>query len=103
MNRIFDLLADRRIADALANGDFDGLPGAGQPLVFDDDPLVPAETRMMNRVLKQAGFVPGSVLLRHEIAALRRELAALPEGARRDVARRRLLELVLRLDETRRD
>ena len=103
MNRIFDLLADQRIADALARGDFEGLPGAGQPLVFDDDPLVPAETRMMNRVLKQAGFVPGSVLLRREIAELRRELAALPAGERREHTRHRLLELVLRLDETRGD
>jgi hypothetical protein len=38
---MFDLLAERKIAEALANGEFDDLPGAGQPLALDDDPLVP--------------------------------------------------------------
>jgi hypothetical protein len=29
---MFDLLAERKIAEALANGEFGDLPGAGQPL-----------------------------------------------------------------------
>lgn len=101
MKRVFELLAERRIAEALARGDLEHLPGAGRPLVFDDDPLVPAEQRMFSRVLRQAGFVPNGVLLRKEIAELRREIAALPPGERRDAVRRHLLELVLRLDESR--
>ncbi|WP_153147372.1 DUF1992 domain-containing protein [Dechloromonas sp. H13] len=108
MKRVFELLAERRIAEALARGDLEHLPGAGRPLVFDDDPLVPAEQRMFSRVLRQAGFVPNGVLLRkeiaelrREIAALRREIAALPPGERRDAVRRHLLELVLRIDESR--
>jgi len=42
----------------MSRGDFDGLPGAGRPLVLDDDPLVPEDLRLAYRILKNAGFVP---------------------------------------------
>jgi hypothetical protein len=58
---MFDLLAERKIAEALANGEFDDLPGAGQPLELDDDPLVPEELRLAYRILKNAGYVPPEV------------------------------------------
>lgn len=54
-------IAERKIADAIAQGEFDGLPGAGKPLDLAEDPLVPEEMRMANRILKNAGFVPREV------------------------------------------
>jgi len=36
-----DDLAERRIRQALADGEFDDLPGAGLPLDLDNDALVP--------------------------------------------------------------
>lgn len=71
-----DFIAERRILQAIARGDFDDLPGAGRALALDDDPLVPPETRMALRVLKNAGFVPMEILERAEIARLE---AALPQ------------------------
>src|SRR5262249_4034100 len=71
-----DSIAERRILQAIARGDFDDLPGAGRPLALDDDPLVPAETRIAHRILKNAGYVPLEMLERAEIARLE---AALPE------------------------
>jgi len=53
-----DALVERRIQAAVARGEFDNLPGAGRPLAFDDDPLVPEELRVAFRLLKNAGFVP---------------------------------------------
>lgn len=98
---IFDLLAERRIVDAIGRGELDGLPGVGRPLPPDgEDPLVPAEIRMLNRVLKNAGWAPAQVGLRREIAALRSELAGMQEGARLVALQRRLAELLLRLSET---
>ena len=47
-------LAEKRIEDAVAQGEFDNLPGAGRPLELDDDPLVPEEMRMAHRILKNA-------------------------------------------------
>ncbi|WP_018992570.1 DnaJ family domain-containing protein [Aromatoleum toluclasticum] len=80
MASIFDILAEQRIADAIRRGELDHLPGAGRPLVFDDEPFQSPEQRMVNRILKNAGFVPQEVLLRREIAALRKALAEAGEG-----------------------
>jgi hypothetical protein len=55
----FEMIAERRIAEAAAQGEFDGLPGAGRPLDLDEDPLVPEEMRMASRILRNAGFRPG--------------------------------------------
>ncbi|NMF90319.1 DUF1992 domain-containing protein [Aromatoleum petrolei] len=99
MSSIFDILAEQRIADALKRGEFDYLPGAGRPLVFEDEPFQSPEQRMANRILKNAGFVPQEVLLRREIASLRKALAS-DDGAdeaEKAHLRRRLGMLVVTL------
>ena len=58
----FDAIAERRILQAIARGELDGLPGAGKPLALDDDAMVPEETRVAYRILKNAGFVPAGIL-----------------------------------------
>src|ERR1051325_8469981 len=40
---MFDLIAERKIAEALARGELDNLPGEGRPLELDDDALIPEE------------------------------------------------------------
>ena len=49
-----EIIAERRIEEAIAQGLFDNLPGAGRPLDLDDDPLLPPEARMARRILKNA-------------------------------------------------
>ena len=70
---MLDLIAERRIAEAAANGELDNLPGAGKPLELDDDALVPEDLRMAHRILKNAGYAPEEVrkpaLLRLRIEA----------------------------------
>jgi len=56
-----ELIAEQKIAEAAAQGEFDDLPGAGKPLDLTDDPLVPEDQRMANRILRNAGFVPREV------------------------------------------
>jgi hypothetical protein len=68
----FEWLAERKIAEAQARGEFDDLPGAGRPLALDDDALVPEDLRPGYRVLRNAGFVPPEVEARREIADLER-------------------------------
>ena len=58
---MLDFIAEQRIAEAIANGDFDDLPGSGKPLELDDDSLVPEELRLAYRILKNAGFVPQEI------------------------------------------
>ena len=42
----FEAIAEQRIRDALARGEFDHLPGAGKPLQLDDDSLIPEDQRL---------------------------------------------------------
>ncbi len=58
---MFELLAERRIAEAMARGDLDDLPGAGRPLDLHEDPLVPEELRVAYRILKNAGIAPPEI------------------------------------------
>ncbi|HJV26554.1 MAG TPA: DUF1992 domain-containing protein [Aromatoleum sp.] len=98
MASIFDILAEQRISDAIKRGELDGLPGAGRPLVFDDEPFLSPEQRMTNHILKNAGFVPQEVLLRREIATLRQQLAASgSDEEERERVRRRLGSLIATL------
>ena len=78
----FDLIAENRILQAIARGDFDDLPGAGRPLALDEDPLSPPETSIAHRILRNAGFVPVEVLQRAEIARLEAILSALSADER---------------------
>lgn len=56
-----ELLAERKIAEAVSRGEFDDLPGTGRPLDLEDDALVPEELRLAYRILKNAGFTPKEV------------------------------------------
>ena len=69
---MLEFIAERRIAEAISRGEFDHLPGAGQPLDLTDDALVPEELRVAYRILKNAGFVPPEVETINEIAQLER-------------------------------
>ena len=99
MSSIFEILAEQRITDAVRRGDLDHLPGAGKPLEFEDDPFVTPEQRMVNRILKNAGFTPAEILLRKKTAALRKEIETQPPGARRTALKRELAFLLLKLSE----
>lgn len=83
---LLDALVEQRIARAIAEGAFDNLPGAGKPLVLDDDRLIPEDLRVAYRVLKNAGYIPPEIEERREIA----DLAALMRCASGDAERRRL-------------
>ena len=69
---MLNFIAEQRIAEALAKGELEDLPGAGRPLDLDDDKLVPEELRLAYRILKNAGYVPPEVETLREIAELER-------------------------------
>jgi len=82
---LLDTIVEQRIAQAIADGAFDHLPGAGKPLDLDDDRLVPEDLRVAHRILKNAGYIPPEVEARREVA----DLAALMRLATDDASRRR--------------
>ena len=91
----FAVIAERRILEAMGRGEFDDLPGKGQPLSLeDDDPMVPAELRMAYRLLRNAGMLPPELELHKELLRLSDLLDAVrDEGERRE--RRRELDYKL--------
>jgi DnaJ-like protein len=97
---MFDLIAERKIAEALARGELANLPGEGRPLALDDDALVPEDLRLAYRILKNAGFVPPEVEAMGEIRQLEdfiREEGA--DAAARAKAVRRLSLLKTRIEQ----
>jgi hypothetical protein len=87
----FEHIAEQRIREAIARGDFEGLSGSGRRLPSEDVLAhVPPELRLAYRVLKNAGFVPEEVTLRKEIAQVEDLLGATAEGAEQERAIRRL-------------
>ncbi len=98
---LFDIVAENRIQEAIENGAFDNLPGAGKPLDLTEDPLVPAELRAAYRMLKNAGCVPPEVEQLRELRQLERLAAEAPDQESRRRALARLNLLSARLAESR--
>lgn len=75
---MFDELVEQKIQQALRQGEFDNLPGSGQPLAFEDDSDIPAEARMAYKILKNAGVLPEELQLRKDINGLKALLDETP-------------------------
>lgn len=94
-------IVERRIAEALARGEFTGLPGEGQPLELDEDRLVPEELRVAYRLMKNAGYVPDEVRLLGELGTVEQLLREATRDDERAAASARLRLLLDRLDRSR--
>lgn len=93
------IVAERKIADAMAAGEFDDLPGKGQPLDLESDPFTPVEMRVANRLLKNARALPPWLQIEKDLEKLRGEVIPLRDrtlrairAARNDASRQRLIE-----------
>jgi hypothetical protein len=49
-----ELIAERKIDEAAARGELQGLPGEGKPLDLHEDPLIPEDMKMAKRILGNA-------------------------------------------------
>jgi hypothetical protein len=98
---VFDLIAEQRVAEAIARGEFDDLPGAGRPIELDDDSLVAPELRVAYRLLKNAGYVPEEIRLLAELRSAEQLLAEALGEEERAVASARLQYLLGRLGASR--
>ena len=67
---IIDQIAEKKMIEAILNGELDNLPGQGQPLRLNDDSSVPEELRVAYRVLKNSDFLPPGIEFRKEIAGV---------------------------------
>lgn len=76
----FEHLAEQKILAAIANGEFDNLPGQGRPLNWEDDSAIPASLRLSFKILKNANILPEEMQLKQDLAALQERLAGASEA-----------------------
>jgi DnaJ family protein C protein 28 len=53
--RALEILAERKIEEAMAEGVFDDLPGKGRPLDLSENPFEDPAYRLAHRVLRNSG------------------------------------------------
>jgi hypothetical protein len=73
------LVAERKIREAIEQGQFDNLDGRGRPLRLEDDSGVPEDLRLAYKVLKNAGCLPPELELKREIVQLEELLASVED------------------------
>lgn len=94
----FQKIADRRILEAIREGVFDNLEGAGRPLKLEDDSQVPEDLRIPYKILKNAGYVPKEVALRNEIAQAEDLLAEMEDEKAKYRQLKKLNFLIMKLN-----
>lgn len=94
----FEKIALEKIREAIANGEFDNLPGKGKPLMLDDEPEVPPHLRMSFKILKNANILPEEVQLRKDIHLLQQQLAAAQDELEQRHLRRQIGDLETRFN-----
>ena len=76
----WEIIAERKIREAMAEGAFDNLRGQGRPLNLEENPYEDPSLRMAHRLLRNNGFAPPWVEeakdLQREIDAALQQLAA---------------------------
>ena len=91
----FRRIAEGRIREAMEQGVFENLPGAGKPLDLEEYFNTPEEMRVAYSILKNANCAPPEVELMKEVSRLEAAIAASAEvdvtkQLRRTLAHRRI-------------
>lgn len=97
----FSRIAERRIMEAIENGEFDNLEGRGKPIVLEDDTWIPEDLRMAYKFLKNAGCVPPELEARNEVINLCSLLNTVDDDKERLRKLRHLNFMLLKLNLTR--
>lgn len=68
-------LVEKMIKEAMAKGEFDNLPGSGQPIDLSYYFAAPEDMRLGHKMLKDANIIPEELELLREAETLKAELA----------------------------
>ncbi len=96
------LITERKIQEAIRNGELDNLPGKGQPLQLDDDSHIPEELRLAYKILKNADCLPPELELKKEIVVLRDLLRGMEDLEEKYRLMKRLNFQIMKLNTMRR-
>lgn len=68
MNRL-ESLTEKKLREAIEKGEFEDLPGKGQPIDLKENPFEDPDLRVVHRLLRNAGFAPAWIEERKDIDA----------------------------------
>ena len=75
----FQKIIEKKIKEAQKRGEFDDLPGRGEPLNIEDDSHVPEDLRLSYKILKNAYCLPPELQLRKDIRQMEDMLDNIPD------------------------
>ena len=75
---------EEQIKKAMAEGEFDNLPGRGRPIDLEAYFRTPEDLRMGYAMLKNSNFVPEEVQLLKEVESLKEQLASCTDADERN-------------------
>jgi DnaJ homolog subfamily C member 28 len=68
MSRL-ESMAEKMLREAIEAGEFDNLPGKGQPVDLSENPFEDPDLRVVHKLLREAGFAPAWIEEQKDIAA----------------------------------
>lgn len=86
----------------MARGEFDNLPGKGQPLHLEDDSHLPPDLRIAYKILKNADCLPPELQLRKDIQTTEELLAGIKDTQQKYRQMKKLNYLIMKLNMMRR-
>lgn len=92
------MIAEQRIRDAMDDGQFQNLPGRGEPLDLQDEQFVPDDMRMAFKVLKNANMLPPELELQREVRRLQELIGCCVDEAESQSLQRKLTLKQLKLE-----
>lgn len=95
------IIAERRITEAIREGKFNSDKWKGKPLPVEDNSFVPDDLRMAYKVLKNAGFLPPEIETKKEISKLEELIAKTDDEHTRLKQLNKLNFLILKLNSMR--
>jgi len=95
------IIAERRITEAIREGKFNSDKWKGKPLPAEDNSFVPDDLRMAYKVLKNAGFLPPEIETKKEISKLEELIAKTDDEHTRLKQLNKLNFLILKLNSMR--
>jgi hypothetical protein len=92
------LIAERKISEAVREGQLDIEGWRNKPLPMTNDNLVPEELRMAHKILKNAGYLPPEIETKKEIQQIEDLLATCEDERTRVKQIKKLNYLILKLN-----
>jgi hypothetical protein len=96
------IIAERKIQEALRKGELDDLPGKGRPLELEDDSQIPEELRLAYKILKNADCLPPELQLKKDIVRLEEMLQGIEDVEEKYRQMKRLNFMIMKLNMMRR-